>query len=254
MSTNCAWDLVPPLTTFRLEPALGQADVDRSLLHVLKKFRVSTSVYKQAWAEGYTYNTLHTIPREKWSKWGVPDGSIEGLEVQFGGLRHDRFSTVMGADGRVNTVRIGEIALVRTWWQRTKRGPPCVRPMRPKYCLSLGVDPWSPRQNPDVPSFTSVFWGNTPADAVTGEVKAADSVGLQGSFSASRAGSSSSFQTTANLQGQASMPSGQVMQPGNMMQRQVRFAKQGSVGQPILEQSQVVQPVQGLPAYPNDQY
>jgi len=64
----------------------------------------------QVWAGGYTYNTLATIPREKWHQWGVPDGAIEGLEVEFGGLRHDTFTTQMGPDGRVTTMRRGKVS------------------------------------------------------------------------------------------------------------------------------------------------
>lgn len=57
--------------------------------------------------DGYTYSTLHTIPREKWESMGVAMGSIEQLETKLHGLRHDNFQTMIGPNGQVTSIATG---------------------------------------------------------------------------------------------------------------------------------------------------
>ena len=82
----------------------GHAELDRSMLHMLKSCRIPKSVYRQLWADGYTLDTLRTIEREKWANFGVTSGCIEQLERKLGGLRHNTSQTVIGPDGRVTSV------------------------------------------------------------------------------------------------------------------------------------------------------
>jgi hypothetical protein len=87
----------------------GHANLDRSMLHMLKSCRIPKAVYRTLWADGYTLDTLHTVDRETWAALNVSPGSIEQLDMKLGGLRHLLNQTVIGPDGQVTSVAVDPV-------------------------------------------------------------------------------------------------------------------------------------------------
>lgn len=77
------------------------------MYHLLKQCRINGNVYQTLWKEGYTFDTIKTIPRQRWESFGVSPGSIENLDQRMGGLRQDRVQTMVAADGTVTSVQTG---------------------------------------------------------------------------------------------------------------------------------------------------
>ena len=73
---------------------------------------------------GYTYATLHTVPREQWQGLGVRPGAIEQLEVKLRDLRHDDMCTIVDATGQVTQVAFGNATTPYVFVESTLTPPP----------------------------------------------------------------------------------------------------------------------------------